>query len=280
MTNEMKLYILLNFLNTSTKNTIDGYYYAFRSWIDWFRYKLYFLKSKEFSGGIKGELMRNESINVLLQQISLKNPDKLYSTTLSKTRDRMMSMMYNEGYAVQMYSGYIYTELLWMGHKLRIIYWGIPSVDNLRYGYTTQSGTNTYYLGIWSESSTIIENFLAVPQLSVDTDRFYISRSGDLITKDWNSIKSIDNIYHQDIPHLKSLLDNFRNDTGMYSSNKTPQRLHILLSGTPGCGKTQTAYSVAKYLKLPLYTDTNLGNLLNYVGKMNAVCCSTKWIQL
>jgi hypothetical protein len=215
--------------------------------------------------------MRNESINVLLQQISLKNPGKLYSTTLSKTRDRAMGMIYNEAYAVQMYSGYIYTELLWMGHKLRIIYWGIPSVDNLRYGYTTQSGTNTYYLGIWSESSTIIENFLAVPQLSVDTDRFYISRSGDLITKDWNNIKSIDNIYHQDIPHLKLLLDNFRDDTGMYSNKKTPQRLHILLSGTPGCGKTQTAYSVAKYLKLPLYTDTNLSNLLNYVGKMNAV---------
>jgi hypothetical protein len=67
------------------------------------------------------------------------------------------------------------------------------------------------------------------------------------------------------------LLDNFKNDEGMYSNKKTPQRLHILLSGTPGCGKTQTAYSVAKYLKLPLYTDTDLGNLLNYVGKMNAV---------
>jgi ATP-dependent 26S proteasome regulatory subunit len=67
--------------------------------------------------------------------------------------------------------------------------------------------------------------------------------------------RSLDTLYlrQNDMEHLSSALDNFKNNKALYERYCLPNKLGILLHGEPGTGKSSSIEAIASYLQKDIY---------------------------
>lgn len=245
-------------------NYLSEAIYYIRSCFDIYRHRLYKLKSIKMRGG--NQMADNDTIDMLLYQLSMMHPGILstVSIPIKHTQESYLknsSSMQAYIHPTRRFAGYIYSKFVWLETTYHIIYYGMEDV--FRFDNTMRDIKFTMFLGIWSEDCVKIEKLFLCPQLAFDNSRFYIFKSGQLLSLNWCDIKQLTEIYHDEMDSLCQILDDFK-------KSKT-QRLHILLQGNPGCGKTQTAYAISKYLKLPMMVGSDLESAVKLTGKFNGV---------
>ena len=274
--NFKKLYDFLNFIlhyNLLSADKLLKILYIIRRWFYKWYHRLNKLESRQFTGETYS-IAKRESIDMLLYQISTKYSHQLHlngdpsfneSQQYFSSKKNGSSGYYPESFRT--YEGYVNCKIIWNDIPYHIVYWGTVHSAMNRNVYSAGRMSDAY-LGIWSKNIVDIDNLLFSPQLTVDRDQFYIYRQNMILSSKWNDMKDLNEIYHKDLSELHSVLNNFDKKCGQFEKTK---RLHILLEGAPGCGKTQTAYSIAKRLHLPIYTNTDLSRVIDVIGKFNGI---------